>query len=79
LVATVHDALGLFQHGGAGQPKRLGKPVEAVHDAERLVLGRRGGLGEGDAALVVDGDHVRERAADVDADAIHALSPARRP
>ena len=44
---------------------------QALHDAERLVLGRGGGLGHGDASLCVRRDEVGEGPAHVYPDAIH--------
>ena len=51
----------------------LAQPADAVDDAARRVVRRRGDLVDGDPArLLVDEDQVGERAADVDADALHA-------
>ena len=75
---AVDDALGVGQHRRAVETQRLRQPIEAVHDAERLVARSRGRLGQRDASLRVDGHQIGEGAADVDADAEHASAPLGR-
>ena len=51
----------------------LAEPADALDDAARRIVRRRRNLVDGDPArLLVDEDQVGERAADVDADALHA-------
>ena len=57
------------------QPSALRQEIEALHDAEGLVLRGRGRLREGHAPLLVHGDQVGEGAADVDPDPVHVSAP----
>jgi hypothetical protein len=53
----------VVEHGAALHPK----PATSLYDRPRWVRRLTGNLGDGDAS-VSDGDHVGERAADVDAE-----------
>ena len=49
--------------------------LDALDDGARRIVGSGGNLVDRDlSGFLVDEDHVGERAADVDADALHALS-----
>jgi hypothetical protein len=65
----VHDRVGLGEQRGEVDAKLGGQEAETVDEALGRVERRRGALGEGERAMLVDGDQVGERAADVDADA----------
>jgi len=69
---AVDDEVRGLQEGAKVEAALAREQGQALHDAERLVLGRRGGLGHGDAALHVRRDEVGEGPAHVYPDAIHA-------
>ena len=69
---AVDDEVRGLQEGAKIEAVLAREQGQALHDAERLVLGRRGGLGHGDAALHVRRDEVGEGPAHVYPDAIHA-------
>ncbi len=54
-----------------------GTVLVALEEAVGRILRRRGGLGDDDPSRVVHGGEVGERAADVDADAVHGSAFAR--
>jgi hypothetical protein len=47
-----------------------GEEAEPVDQAQRRIRRRRGALGDGERATLVDRDQVGERPADVDSDAV---------
>ena len=58
----------------SGTPAFLTEAANALDDAPRRVVGRRGHLVDGDAPrLLIDEDEIGEGPADVDADALHAV------
>jgi hypothetical protein len=66
----VHDRLGLLQEPVQVRADLGGEEPEPVDQAQRRVWRRRGALGDGDRATLVDRDEVGEGAADVDADTV---------
>src|SRR5207253_2413813 len=76
---AVDHALGLAEERRHVVAERPREQLEALQHALRGVGRRRGGLGERDAAGVVDRDQVREGPADVDADPVHGSAPPRAP
>ena len=75
---AVHDELGVGEQAGQVGAELDGQQREAVHHADGRIGGRGGRLGEAHAPVVVHGDQIGERAADVDADAAHVRPSARR-
>ena len=72
---AVHDDVEVGAELREGDAEAVGHLTEAVHDAGRLVVERRRRLVEHDVAVGGDADQVRERAPDVDTDAVAAHSP----
>ena len=62
------------QHRPAREPQARSEFVEPGHHADRLVVRRRERLREHCLSGFVDGDEVRERAADINSDRQHASS-----
>jgi hypothetical protein len=65
----VHDGVGPGQQRRQVDAKLGGQKAEPVDQAFGGIGRRRGALGEGERALLVDGDQIGEGAADVDPDA----------
>jgi hypothetical protein len=66
----VHDRLGLTEQPAEIRAELGGQEPEPVDQAQRRIRRRRGALGDGESATLVDCDEIGEGAADVDADAI---------
>jgi hypothetical protein len=66
----MHDRLGLLEEPVKVRADLGGEQREPVDQAQRRVRRRRGALGDGERATLVDRDEVGERAADVDADPV---------
>ena len=71
---SVDDTIGGAKKRSPLNAERAGKQLQSGEHADRLIPRCRGGLGDRNTAVVVDGDEIGERAAHVDADAI----PGRR-
>jgi len=66
----VHDRLGLLEQPGQIGADLGGQEGKPVDQTQRRIGGGRGALRDGERAALVDRDEVRERAADVDPDAV---------
>jgi hypothetical protein len=66
----VHDRFGLLQEPVQVRADLGGEEPEPVDQAQRRVWRRRGALGDGERATLVDRDQVGEGTADVDTDTV---------
>src|SRR5712691_5991568 len=76
---AVHDALGRREQPGAFEPEPPGQQRQPLQHAERGVLRRRGHLRQHRRPARVDRDEIGKRPPDIDADAVHRLSPSPAP
>ena len=67
---AMHDAFGGGEQSREVQAKTDGQILQSIKHADRLVLRRGGGFGEGGDAIGIDGDEIGEGAPDIDADAV---------
>ena len=72
----VDDAPGRAEERAPIDAEGVGEQLQPVEHADGLVPRRRGGFRGRDPPLVVDGDKIGERAADVDTDPVSGFSPA---
>src|SRR5712671_147754 len=70
---AVDDAVGLVKQRGAVEPEPVRQKPQSVEHAERRVVRGRGHLRQCGNAGRVDRDEIGEGAADIDADAVHAI------
>ena len=68
---AVDGKVGLAEKPRQIQPELGGQQLEAVHHADRGILGSRSRLGERDAAGLVHSDQVREGSSHINSDAKH--------
>ena len=67
---AVHDRLGAVEEVGKRRPERLGESGERLQNPDGLVGRGARGLREHHPSVLIDRDHVRERAAHVHPDPV---------
>jgi len=67
---AMNDRFGAREELGKVDAELIGQEPEPVEEAFGRIGRRRGALGDGERALLVDGDEVGEGAADVDPDPV---------